>query len=510
MKLGWREKKNQTVVVSSILYAGLFVYFYYFFFGHLQFLEQYQLMIYTPEYIGDMFSRPGGLSDFIGRFFTQFCYARLTGALAIALLLTINFLSTLYTTQRLTGRESCATLLMPACMIVFLMNEYAQVSFIAAITLAEALYLFLTLAKKSSWYYALLILFSGIGYWLIGPADILFITLAITELLFIRKYNNRFIFSAIAIAVHFGAAVTAYRLLPYRLHTMLTGVDYLRYSAETPLIMWIIYLIPFVACTHAIYRKRLKITWQWDWLIGIAVSSCIVTILHRESSTSEQFKQMDYWVRCGKWDKVIRIGEKEGPRSQLALVYLNLALGMEGQLTNRYPQFPQLGTRGLLNDWKRDCISALPLAEVMYRVGNMNTALRYSMEAMEANSDMEKSGRALERMAEINLINRDYAVARKYYMILRQSIFYRDKAEKMLAMIKKPELIDQHPEYGYMRKVRYNEDFIFNKYKFHPEEALKHLAMQNPENRLARDYYIVWQEMARNENRVFADDEQVR
>ncbi|MDO4462289.1 MAG: DUF6057 family protein [Bacteroidia bacterium] len=504
MRLDWTNKINKTIFISSIVFISLLLFFYFAFYGHLQFLEQYQLLLYTPQYIGELFSRPGGLSDLIGRFLTQFCYTRQTGALAIALLFLGAFIATLYVGESFTGKKSVGAILVPTAMIFFLTNEYAQLSFIVAITLAMVLYLAQNRSRSIYTSYCLLVIFTILGYWLIGPANILFVVLAIANIIIIRRYEHRYIVAIATLLLHFTLAIISYRILPYRLQSMLLGVDYLRYTIDTPMSMWLVYLMPFVSCI------RYKIEKGWLWVISYIICGTIVYLIHKDSYTSEQFKEMDYWVRCGRWDKVIKIAEKEGPRSQLSLVYLNLSLGMEGQLTNRFTQFPQLGTRGLLNDWKRDCISALPLAEVMYRVGNMNTALRYTVEAMEANSDFEKSGRALERMAEINMINGEYAVARKYCMILRESAFYKKRAEKILDMISHPETIDQHPVYGYMRRVRYSEDFIFNKYKFHPEEAMKHLAMQNEENRLARDYYIVWQNIARNEKRTYIDDEQVR
>lgn len=506
------KKIDKTLAIALVSWIILFIYFYVYFFGHLQFLEQYQLLIFTDDYIGGLLSRPGGLSDFIGRFITQFCYARLTGAIVVALLFIATLLSSAKVIEYFTGRIcSVRALALPTLLLIFLFNEYAQMSFVVAITLAQSLFLCNTLFK-GKWGYSIF-LFTGtiIGYWLIGPASMVYLLLSIGDVIFKRKNDRHMVTCCIAAALLFIVIFLSFRLLPYRLHTMIWGVDYIRYSAEIPLVMYGCLAIPIVILIEAHYteRYRSKIEALWGWCIGFIVCGGIVALNYIGASQSEQFKQMDYWVRCGRWDKVIKTAKK-GPKSQLALVYTNLALGMEGQLINRVGQFPQLGTRGLLNDWKRDCITAIPLAEVWYRMGNMNTGLRYTMEAMEANTDFEKSGRALERMAEINLINGDYAVCKKYCHILLDSWFYKKKAEKMLAMIEKPETIDQHPEYGYMRRVRYEGDFIFNKYKFHPEEAIKHLGMQNAENRLARDYYVVWMQMAQNEKRVIQDDEQVR
>lgn len=514
MKLKLKQTKTAELGLYSILALLLYLYFDLLFFGHLQFLEQYQLLLYTSDYIGELFSRPGGLSDLAGRFVTQFCCIRQTGALAMALLFVIAIHSSAKNIEYFTGKKlSIWALALPVTLLIFLYNEYAQVSFAVAIVLSLYLMLAIFQIRNELAYIIGAIIATLGGYWLIGPASILFVFGIIADILLKKKLNNKLIIIFGIVVIHYIAVIAAYRLLPYRLHTMLWGVDYVRYSAKIPVIMFVSLLMPIIAALVAHYGEIIlrKIHGAGLWLATLIISSFIVVCISQTSGAqSEQFMRMDYWVRCGRWDKVINIAEKEGPRSQLALVYLNLSLGMEGQLINRFTQFPQIGTRGLINDWKRDCITAIPLAEVMYRLGNMNTALRYTMEAMEANTDNEKSGRALERMAEINLINGDYAVARKYCMILKDSWYYCDKAEKLLDMIAHPELIEQHPVYSYMRRVRYNEDFIFNKYKFHPELALKHLMQQNTENRLARDYYYLWMQILPGEQREYQDDQQVR
>lgn len=504
--MAWLER-YKTALLCLCIGVCLFVFFNVFFFGHLQFLEQYQLLLFTAQYIGDLFSRPGGLSDFLGRFFTQFCYIRQAGALSMTLLFLCLLLSSLYTVKHFSKSAGTTAVLVPAALLVFLTNEYAQVSFVVAIALAQLLFLSSARIKGNASYLTCTVLSAVVGYWLIGPASLMFVALVVVNLLFFRRKNG-LLFSAILLAVHFGCTILAYRLLHYRLHTMLLGVDYVRYSASTPAIMWICYLAPLTAVFFScIIGKR--INWKLEWLSALLLSGGAIAYFYSDTVRSEEFKQMDYWVRCQKWDRIIKMAETTRPRSLLAVVYVNLALGMKGELSSRVLQFPLVGTSGLLNDWKRDCISAVPLAEVWYRLGNMNTGLRYTMEAMEANTDTEKSGRALERMAEINLINGDYAVAKKYCHILLDSWFYRSKAQRILNMIENPQLLEQNPEYSYMRRVRYKDDFIFNIYKNHPEEAIRLLGTHD-ENRLAREYYIVWRNFAATEKRVFQDEVQVR
>ena len=62
---------------------------------HLHYQEQFQLFLFDSNYVWDIVKLPGGISDLLGRFCTQFFLYAWGGAFIIAFLLSIVQLLTL-------------------------------------------------------------------------------------------------------------------------------------------------------------------------------------------------------------------------------------------------------------------------------------------------------------------------------------------------------------------------------------------------------------------------------
>ena len=78
--------------ITSYLCTLLFGVAVLLFFGlayphHLHYQEQYQLFLFDSSYVWEIIRMPGGVSDLLGRFCTQFFMFAWVGALIIALLL---------------------------------------------------------------------------------------------------------------------------------------------------------------------------------------------------------------------------------------------------------------------------------------------------------------------------------------------------------------------------------------------------------------------------------------
>ena len=68
-----------------------------------------------------------------------------------------------------------------------------------------------------------------------------------------------------------------------------------------------------------------------------------------------------------------------------------------------------------------------------------------AFEAMEAIPNHNKSGRALRRLVETNLVTGYPQVALKYIGLLRQTMAYRAFALRLLPLARHPALIKEHP-----------------------------------------------------------------
>ena len=73
-----------------------------------------------------------------------------------------------------------------------------------------------------------------------------------------------------------------------------------------------------------------------------------------------------------------------------------------------------------------------------------------------------KSARALQRLAETNLVTGQYEVALKYISILEETTFYRGWARKIKPLAEHPETIKDNPVYYRLKEVYDNgEDMFF-------------------------------------------------
>ena len=123
-------------------------------------------------------------------------------------------------------------------------------------------------------------------------------------------------------------------------------------------------------------------------------------------------------------------------------------------------------------------------------LGLINTAQRFAFEAMEAIPNYNKNSRVIKRLAETNLINGQYKVAEKYLMMLQKTIYYKKWADKRMEMIHNPKLIDSHPMYSYLRKVRLTDDFLFSDKEI--DKIFGQLVMHDKKNVVAMQYLLMY------------------
>lgn len=230
------------------------------------------------------------------------------------------------------------------------------------------------------------------------------------------------------------------------------------------------------------------------WLAGTShyrIPNMILDITNIYNPKTIELLDYDLLVRANRWEQVIQKAEKQQPDLPQSVCATNLALGMTNQMGLRAGDFFQNGPEGLFPPFNKDPFMTLTTAEVYFQLGLINTAQRYYFEAMEAAPNYKKSCRCIRRLAETNLINGQYGVARKYLHILEKSLFYKKWAQRTLSMIDNGEAtIMKHPLYGRLRRMRLNEDFLYSDQEI--DKICGRLLMQNHENVLAMQYMLLY------------------
>ena len=387
---------------------------------HLHYQEQFQLFLFDSTYVWEIVRVPGGVADLLGRFSTQFFLYAWVGALIIGLLLAAVQLLTL----RLSGSGSLYGLsFVPAFLLwLFLLDENALMGGVWAVLLTLlAFWGILSLYKKLSTisYTLFTILVVLLLYWLVGP-----------------------------------------------------GTHYHRYPTATPYLLYAAWLSAIVIpLAVRLFNSKVKTsggsklsTIHYQLFTFALVAAIMGSIVWKNANfRAEKVMQYDFMARHQQWNRILETANKEKPNNQIGVTVQNLALAMHGVLLDQLFNYNQNGIAGLLPDVKEDATSPLPTAEAFYQLGMINVAQRTVFEAQEAILDFQKSGRCYKRLAQTNLINGQYEVARKYLSALQKTLFYRDWANETLQLLGDEASIAKHPEYGRLRKMAYDDDLTFGR-----------------------------------------------
>ena len=442
-------------LTSSTLLFGVAVLL---FFGlayphHLHYQEQYQLFLFDNTYVWEIVRQPGGIADLLGRFCTQFFLYAWVGAAIITILLSAVQLLVL----RLVGRGWLYGLsFVPSFLLwLYLLDENALMSGVWAVLLTLlAAWAIVTLSR--GWTrHVLLIVAIPLLYFLVGPV-----------------------------------------CFPMPIDGLWAGIHYYRYPTVFPWLLWGAALSIFVLWgTMLLMNRRQQHSSHLSSLIpylSFAIVAAIMGSLVWKNANfkAEKVMQYDFMARHQQWNRILQTISAEKPNNQIGVTVQNLALAMNGMLLEQIGNFNQNGIAGLLPDVKEDATSPLPTAEAFYQLGMINVAQRTVFEAQEAILDFQKSGRCYQRLAETNLINGQYAVARKYLMALQKTIFYRDWANATLPLLGNEEAIARHPEYGRLRQWNYKDDSYFSDHT--TPEMLESLYSRNQDNRMAYQYLLAY------------------
>ena len=420
---------------------------------HLHYQEQFQLFLFDSDYVWEIVRHPGGVADLLGRFCTQFFLFAWVGAAIIAVLLSAVQLLTLRmatpSNSNKRGEKGSrggiergfyGLSFVPSFLLwLFLLDENALMGGVWAVLLTQFAIWGLS-RLPGGWIRRILIIIAiPILYWMVGPAW--------------------------------------------------DGTHYHRYPTVVPVLLYAAWLSAIILPLLMRLVERGK--WKVELSSYILVSVVMGTLVWKNSNfKAEKVMGYDFMATHQQWNRILETINKEKPNNQIGVTVQNLALAMRGMLLDHMFEYNQNGIAGLLPDVKEDATSPLPTAEAFYQLGMINVAQRTVFEAQEAILDFQKSGRCYKRLAQTNLINGQYEVARKYLSALQKTLFYREWAKETLPLLGNEEAIDRHPEYGRLRQWAFKEDFYFSDHV--PPEMLESLYFSNTDNRMAYQYLLAY------------------
>ena len=443
----------------------------------LTFQEQLQLFLFDGDYFCERMAEPGGLARYVGEFLVQFYNATVIGALILAIL----FMMVQRLTWRLMRCEDYYYLsLIPALVLWFAMgDENVMLAYVVALIMAMGCILGLRPLERLNLIGRVIIALVALPllYWLIGPLALLVAVCMVPTWL-----------AGLAVIYVVALVLVSAWLLPYPLVRLAVGIGYYRFPVTIP---YLLILIPvLIAMMHYGCRHLPKPKQGVKYALILAITALLFVPQHYGFDAKKyELMEYDYLVRIKDWNGIIAKAEQQTPDKPMSVSATNLALAMTNQLGERAFEFYQRGSQGLLPPFERNYATTQLTGEIYFHLGLVNTAQRLAFEAMEAISNYNKSGRALKRLVETNVINGQYKVAEKYIKILEKTIFYRSWAERMRAMLGNEKAINAHPLYGTLRQYRLQEDFLFSDTEL--DKICGQLFMHNHQNQMAAQYLLL-------------------
>jgi hypothetical protein len=483
---------GNNLLPTLLLTAGVFIFYGLFYRYHLGYQENFGLFLFTSEYAVETLSSPGGLAEYCSRFLTQFCFVPLVGAAVVALLLAVIHIQTVAISRKITLRRGIMPLaLAPSlCCVALLCDEqYLLTGITSLIIVLAAVQLYLKIRAKSLRIIYLPLMAVAL-YALTGVAAVVMLIICIGVEMRRQAFRVREIWLLVGISVlifsAFPFVAKHFFWQQYSLAKLFAGANYYRFTAVFP---YPIILLWLLAAASPFIEFRPKRT--------LALVSCLVLagitafgVVGFADFKKEEVMRYDCLARHRQWDAIIRAADRHSPSSPLSVALLNLALAKSNRLGDSMFRYYQNGVEGLMPTFVRDFTVPMVAGEIYYHTGFVNTAQRYAFEAMEAIPDFQKSGRALQRLAETNIINGEYAVAQKYLRILRQTLFYRSWAEDAMACLLDEKLLASHQEWMDLRRMRTRTDFLFSEGE--KSQMLGLLLQQDMHNRMAYEYLMAY------------------
>ena len=477
----------------------------------LSFQEQYQLFLTDTEYFQERMSVPGGLADYIGEFLTQFYFVPVLGACILALL-SVALQVMVWLLARRNGANSAyyPISFIPSLMLwAYMGDENVLLSFNVALLLALAIMLFYHQVSGNEGFPRYLlrkvafILTVPLIYWLIGPCVLMVVAYVAFYELSKHRSLGSLAFGTIGVVYAVAVVLLCARSLQYPLFNLFAGINYYRYPVYQPgmqtAIESVATLLPLLLPLLPAVQKTVRVA-----LVSIAVLAVggWWVIGHSFDPLKYNLIEYDFLVRTRQWGKIIEKAERQQPTRPFDVSCVNLALAMQGQLSDRLFDFFQNGAEGLFPSFQRDMTSPLPPCETFYWLGMVNDAERYAFEAQEAIPNHRKSGRLTRRIIECNIINGHHEVAMKYLRMLERTVFYRKWAKEQKAIIKAGK-VNEDPVYGRLRSFRQKkQDFLFSDTEM--DQMLGLLFVQNYDNRMAFEYLMCYELLQRDLERFNA------
>jgi len=491
------------IAIVSAWFVAVFLFWRFACWGLLNYHEEMQMFLLTPTFFKNTVSTIGGLADYVTQFLVQFFVNYSVGAAIVAALVASVQILSYQIIRRITSSYiGFALSFIPSVAALCVIGYFeTMLTALVSIVIGLAFVGFLLKIKTTNVHIIATIAVGLVAYFLAGTAAMLITILctAACDLASKSIKTKAAILLAVSSFAVFLAAIIAHTFGTHSLNALLKGIWYMRIPTEFPTALYVTVFITVVtillsgSASKRITKTRLAVA----FLILIAGGSCLV-IQKCYDPDREELLEYSCMARQKEWNKIIKAAEKQRPVWVIEHNYLNLALAKTNLLSTRAFEVDQQKSPSLFVPFMRHHTMCISAGEVFYYLGFTNLARRHYSESLGAIPNHYLSVRYIKRLAEIDLINRDWKSAEKYLRLLQHTLFYDDWATKRLSECQNHTEYKADSEYGEIRSYRLTEDFIQPSDNY--GNIIVELVRYNPQNRLAWDYALISQLLDKNIN----------
>jgi hypothetical protein len=503
------------IVILTLFLSGCFLFFGIVYKYHIWFIEQLQVFLLTSDHFLSYLSKPAFLSSYLGDFLTQFYWLNWGGAVVITGSLAVLWILLTLLAKRISGKK--VPFILPLLPVIFtwiaLCNLEYPVSNVISLVIT-VLFIIIYISIKSIAtrricgviFVFLLYTATGSNVWVFTISAIIFDIFRTEERM---RLTAGMIWSIILLAV------TVFVPLALKNGYLLTANQSITYLSEMTKYPDIIDYMPLIAVVLMAFlafvsREKIKVKLKsaYSLLIQILllVSLLFSGILINADFNLEKIFRLDNEARINRWDKVLELSDKFGMHTNISSYYTNMALSKLGIMPEKLMEYYQPAATGLFIpvNANENYLTITLSNEVYWHLGDVN-ASQHSALLGTIFSPRAQNSRLMKRIVEINIINREYAVAEKYIRVLEKTLFHRQWASGM-------------------RKYLYNEDeckksdWITAKRAIIPTKdllkagneyvtTLRMLAGNYPDNRMAVDYLLCYHLLSKDIDSFIVDFE---
>ena len=497
----------------------LVLYFIFLFRLYTPLLYEFKCPVFFTDwnFLKEHLLLPGGLVDYVSALCTQaleyqiFGTFLLTGMIALVSLFTRKIIHVLWKMKTHTLHW------IPALFLLFMYGHYeAPLSLVIGTGFVLIFtWLFFRWAPKSTGLrIGLYTLSSGLLFWFCGGPFLLFaIFCAIREWINSKSPVKGVIYLLMSAA--WGLIGPAFLFLVSFGKAFVNNLP-IESSYSPAFARWgFLLFFPLIGCFSFIvqaFRKPLEIRFQrvriQAFIGGTLLLLSIVYVAGWIAFDSVFSKRLMLFraSRKNDWETVLRLGKDPSIINPHICVQVNRALWHTGQLLDSAFAYSQgNGPVGLLPN-KTLCLENHEAAsDLFFELGLISGSLRWSIEFMEV---IGKTPKILDRIGVIYLLKGKRETAKMFWNKLKYTLQGHKKAMYRLRVAEEKDLLEKDETLRELSNSIPNFDFI-SLVNLSDRELL-FLLRQNPENRMAFEYWVAYQLLEGNLGSVWSNINQFR